>query len=136
MYDILGGAGGVGASCAERGLDAKIYDTSIDATLDVARREFIQHFVKQCKSGHVACVMLATPCSSFSIAVSRSGRAIRTQEWPLGLPKLATLAEEEKVKQGNETMRTTLKILNVCNGFCTPAIVENPAPHTYGMFPP
>ena len=100
MLDILGGAGGVGGACSQRNLGSTIIDTSIS--------------------------MLATPCASFSLAVSSSGRAIQSQIWPRGIPHGLTLKESERVKQGNALLDASLSIIKLCVELNVPAILENP----------
>ena len=126
MYDIFGGAGDVGKSCADRGLECRIFDTSISAKLDVAKRHFLVGFRKACQAGQVAAAMFATPCASFSLAVSRGGQAIRTQSEPRGISGFLTVGERDRVNSGNRTLDATVNMLQVCCKFKIPAILENP----------
>ena len=73
MYDILGGAGGIGNFCARRGLESVIYDTSISPEFDVTKHHFTTAFGKACKEGVLGAAMFATPCASYSLAASRGG---------------------------------------------------------------
>ena len=121
-----GGSGGVGIACTQRGLQSEIIDSSICSKVDVTKRSFLVWLRRQLINSTKATVMLATPCSSFSIAVSRSGRAIRSQMWPRGLPAGLTLAEQTSVDTGNKLLDATIFILRVCVRLKIPAVLEIP----------
>lgn len=126
MLDIFGGAGGVGGACSQRGLGSTIIDTSISNKMDGTKSHFLSWLRKQIKQHRVGAVLLATPCASLSLAVSRSGRAIRSQQWPRGIPQGLTLKESERVKQGNAVLDASLSIIRLCVELNIPAILENP----------
>ena len=73
----------------------------------------------------MACVHLALPCSSFSVAQSRSGRAIRSAEKPWGVDNL-TGSESARATEGNQCAVTALRILALCSQFDVPVAVEQP----------
>ena len=126
MLDIFGGAGGVGAGCAQRGLGSTVIDTSISSRMDVTKKHFLHWIEEQIKTSRIGTVMLATPCASFSLAVSRSGRAIRSTEYPRGPPDKLTLKESERVQMGNAVLDASLSIIRLCVQLKVPAILENP----------
>ena len=125
MLDIFGGTGGVGKSCANKGVSATIIDTSISGKLEVTKHTTLRWIYAELKSGRIGGVMLATPCSSFSLAVSRSGRAIRSKKQPRGLENL-TLLQEKRIQTGNKTLDVSVQILRWCQRFGVAAILENP----------
>ena len=71
--------------------------------------------------------MLATPCSSFSLAISRSGRALRSSSHPRGEPIPMTHSERVRVADGNRALRATIRMIACCNQFRIPYALENPA---------
>ena len=71
--------------------------------------------------------MLATPCSSFSLAVSRSGKALRSLSHPRGLPIPMTAHESERVKAGNRALDASIQMIRTCNMHGIPSALENPA---------
>ena len=85
MFDIFSGAAGVGVSCDKLGIPAVAFDTSLRTADDVNSLQFLRFFRRACAIGDVTCLHLAPPCSSFSLAQSRSGRAVRSAEKPWGL---------------------------------------------------
>ena len=73
-------------------------------------------------------VLIATPCSSFSTARNRPGgpRALRTADWPNGLPDL-TGADLQKVQVGNSRASVSFLMFMECRRRNIPVLIENPA---------
>jgi hypothetical protein len=78
--------------------------------------------------------MLAPPCSSFSVAQSRSGHAIRSNQFPAGLPNL-TGEQQNRIREGNRLANATIKLLKLCIHYTIPAILENPASSFLWKYP-
>ena len=97
------------------------------ATDNVCSRKFFAWLSAEFAANRVHSIMLATPCSSFSIAVSRSGVALRSREHPRGIPKPMSLAQLNRIDQGNKALDATIKIIRLCNQHRVPYILENPA---------
>ena len=125
FHDVFCGTGGVADGCQQLGLVSLKFDICLHPKLDVLSSAFVKHFANAATNGQVAAVCLATPCSSFSLANSRSGRAIRSKEHPLGKPNL-TEAELARVRLGNNFAYATAKIARICIRNRIPCVIENP----------
>ena len=75
------------------------------------------------RSNLVEAVMLAPPCSSFSLA--RNARPVRDNAHPRGLPGLNS-EDAIKVAVGNRCLDAAVKIFKWSTLFGIPACVENP----------
>ena len=72
-------------------------------------------------------VMIAIPCQSFSVAVSRGEIAIRNKNEPKGVKLDALTANQQKsINSGNRVARATCKLLEICCLHNVPAVMENP----------
>ena len=68
MYGIFGGSGGVAKACHRLGMPGIVIDTVHDKKFDATTFEFRAQFLRHLQLKQIACVHLATPCASFSIA--------------------------------------------------------------------
>jgi hypothetical protein len=125
VLDLFCGFGGVAKQCNVIGARAIMFDKVLSPKCDLCHVEFLQYLKAQLESNKVGAVMLATPCSSFSLAQSRSGYAIRSIQHPEGLPNL-TGEQQNRVREGNRLANATIKILKLCITNNVPAILENP----------
>ena len=66
------------------------------------------------------------PCRTFSVAQSRGGRAIRCKDHPRGTPGFHTLAELDRIKEGNHILDKSVALLKALNRLAIPYIIENP----------
>jgi hypothetical protein len=94
--------------------------------VDVCSASFFETFKHHASHANIKAIMLATPCNSFSLAVSRSGRALRSKTHPRGLPIQFTQIEQQRIRNGNKCLDATIAIIKVCNKFRIPWILENP----------
>jgi hypothetical protein len=125
--DIFAGTGGVAKACLKYYRNAFIIDTSWSESLDACSTTFLGHFRRAAEQGELAGVMFATPCSSFSLAVSRSGKALRSISHPRGLPIPMTAKETARIQAGNHALDATIKMIRCCNRHGIPFALENPA---------
>ena len=127
VLDVFAGTGGVARACVALGRESFIVDTTWNPAMDACSRSFLRRFNEAAGRNEIAGVMLATPCSSFSLAVSRSGKALRSLSHPRGLPIPMTARESERVKAGNRALDASIQMIRTCNAHGIPFALENPA---------
>ena len=122
MIDAFGGCGGVGKAVLRLGFLARKYELldGYDLTAPAVLRSIRQDIL----AGRVLALMLAPPCTSFSIAQARNG-PIRSKEQPLGLPALPP-HRQAKVDVGNRCMHATLQYCKWAMKRGVPWIIEHP----------
>ena len=76
------------------------------------------------RSGRVYGCIIAMPCSSFSLAQSRSGVALRSISEPRGCAT-NDLAKLNRITAGNEFLDFTIGVIRTCNDFHIPYVIEN-----------
>ena len=82
-------------ACLRGGMPSLAFDTQLRSSDDLSSRQFLQFAAVQLLAKRVSVIDAASPCSSFSVAVTRSGRAVRSKEFPW---RLARLTEDEKIR--------------------------------------
>ena len=78
--------------------------------------------------GRIVAAMLATPCTSWSVARNRTN-VIRSRGEPWGVQfpkKPLSVKDAESLRLGNKTMRSTLKLLRLFTKLKIPWALENP----------
>ena len=90
----------------------------------------MKHLIRGWISSHcVAGVWIATPCTSWSRArrgpMSSSWGPIRSNQFIYGFPNVSG-NDQDKLRQGNATMRSTVQIIRACISHQVPAFFENP----------
>jgi len=78
-----------------------------------------EHF----RLGLILAVMLAPPCSSFSLA--RNRYPVRSAQYPAGLPHLRD-HDRESVRVGNLCFSVSVYVISLCNQYRVPFAMENP----------
>jgi hypothetical protein len=126
VLDVFAGCGGVAKACFKLGRESYIVDNTWNANFNACSSSFMQWLKVSCAQGCVASVMIATPCSSFSLAVSRSGKALRSKTHPRGLPVPLTAAEQPRITNGNIALDSTIQMIETCNANRVPYVLENP----------
>jgi hypothetical protein len=126
MWDLYCGCGDVGKRFSDFGHIARLFDTQIRPSDDLNTSGFHAHFRSAVLEKRISCVHIAPPCSSFSLANSRQGHAIRSKAYPLGLPGL-TEFEQSRVNEGNRCVRSIVLFIQLCNEHSIPVAIENPA---------
>ena len=106
--DVFGGSGQVGFQSEKLGVPALIvFEISRRPSDHVCSYGFKRWISKQASGNKIGAIMCATPCSSFSVAVSRSGRALRSQEEPRGKDINMTAEERSRIALGNRCLDAT-----------------------------
>ena len=126
FLDAFGGVGGVTAECGKLGVTGTVYDFVVNPECDFRNRAFVRSVNRLVRRRHFVAGMFHTPCTTFCIARDRNSQ-IRTRDSPMGLPH-AQLSEKQiqQLKDGNETMYATLRMIREFDRLGLPFIVENP----------
>ena len=93
---------------------------------DFRSRPFVRSVCRMIKRRYFRAGMFHTPCTSFCIARDRNSQ-IRNRNSPLGLP-ISQLSPKQIItlKDGNETMYASLRMIREFDRLGLPWIVENP----------
>ena len=123
LADLFGGSGIVSRQCRMLGVQSREWSGQCAAG-DLLKGGVQRRLREDIMKGKVVAACLAPPCGTFSVAVSRSCR-LRSKEEPWGLAGLEDRLEE-KVKHGNDLLRTAIRIMKWLLGRGTPFCFEHP----------
>ena len=124
VADCFSGCGGVSRCVEAAGFPTHQWDIKHGAGGDLTAELVIRQLISDIRAGRVLAVMLAPPCSSFSIARDRNSQ-VRTSEWPGGLPNLPARLQAV-VHTGNRCARAALRVIRTCLAEGVPFAMENP----------
>ena len=96
-------------------MKAREFDIKHGKDGDLLEPSFRKVFSADVREGRILAVMIATPCSSFSLAQSRGGKALRSREYPRGIPQPTTERERHSIELGNACLDVTLSVIRLCN---------------------
>ena len=131
FLDLFGGAEGVARALRARGFACKSFDISQGPLGDLSRRSVVRRICKLLRAGQCRGVMLAPPCTTFSIA---RRPALRSMLRPWGLEGLSD-KDTLQLAVANRLIQSTLTILHVAEATCTPWILENPLSSLFWRLP-
>ena len=127
FVDLCGGSGVVGMALNFfLKAPAIIVDTRYRRDDNICDIAFQERFRKFSEKLLIAGVMFAFLRSTFSVAQSRAGTAIRSQTHPRGVKGPLTEAQRERFRDGNRLLDAGVAILEMCNSNQVPYIFENP----------
>ena len=126
VLDIFGGSGIVARQCGRLGFRARVIEKMRPAD-DATSKDFLQWVRQLAQARRITAMMIATPCSSFSLAQSRGGKALRSQSEPRGISQHVTPAERARIDNGNKVLDASIALIKICSEFSIPYGVENPA---------
>ena len=125
--DVCGGCGGVAKAAISLGTDAFVFDTASRLKDDITRLLFLRWLEEQLSSHKIKAVVLALPCNSFSLANSRSGKALRSKNEPRGIKGSDfTFRERERILNGKRLLDAGIKLIGQCISNRVPICLENP----------
>jgi hypothetical protein len=127
VADLFSGSGGVAQHARRQGFKAKEFDIRHGKGGDLLAPGFRRNFARDMQEGKVIAVMIATPCSSFSLAQSRGGKALRSRLYPRGIPQFLTERERSRIEIGNRCLDVTIFVIRLCNKCNVPWMLENPS---------
>jgi hypothetical protein len=128
IADVCGGSGGVAKAAISSGFPSYVFDNAVKIKDDITHRSFTAWHKKKIDAGKIMGVMLALPCSSFSLANSRSGKALRSKIEARGISNaIFTFRERERIEQGNRLLDAGINIIKHCCVRQLPVCLENPS---------
>ena len=126
FLDLFAGEGGVANKWRKLGFRAYEYDIIHGPACDLTAPAVQARILSAIRTKQVLGVMIAPPCTSFSVARDRTA-VIRNKAFPWGLPdSLLTSKDAARVEIGNACARATLRFLRACDRASIPWAVENP----------
>ena len=129
FLELFSGTGRVSSYVRSLGFAVISFDIFFGPEFDLLRPCVLQLINGWIRGGVILGCYFGTPCSSWSLArrgpATSSWGPLRSQDYIYGLPGLSA-KDQAKVQIGNETMRTTVKIISQCLKFGLPCILENP----------
>lgn len=127
--ELFAGTARITTSLLKRGMLAFPIDICIDSghnVFDIHLQHKLLHWVQ---GGYVQFIWLGIPCTSFTRARKDDGLGpgpLRSDEFVSGLPWLSP-NDLRKVREGNELLRISLRLLHACELARVPYALENPA---------
>ena len=135
FLDLFSGVGGVARALRRLGFSAYEYDIANGMQFDLTNEKILFKILSAIRTGKVLGVMIAMPCTSFSVARDRTA-VIRSRDHPWGLPNhQLSDRDAEKIRIGNLCLSVTLRILHACHKHHVPWILENPHSSKLWMIP-
>ena len=126
FLDLFAGEGGVAGKWRKLGFKVFEYDVIHGPSYDLTAPALQARILNAMRTKQVLGVMMATPCTSFSVARDRTA-VIRNRKFPWKLPHHQLSPKDAvKVDIGNACARATLKFTRACNRHSIPWAVENP----------
>ena len=129
LADLFAGTGGVGRAAAGRyKTPSHIYDINKGVAYDLTDNKVLRRLERDALKGRLVAAMLATPCTSWSVARNRTN-VIRSRFEPWGVrhpPKPISAKDSESLRLGNLTMRSTLRLIKLFTRLGIPWALENP----------
>ena len=136
VMDLFAGKGGVSASCEALGFHAKQWDIIHGPEHDLTDKRVLKRLLQEIRLGRVLAVMMAPVCTSFSRARDRT-KVIRNHRFPWGIPR-RFLSEKEylSIRLGNACFRSCIAIIQECEKYHIPWLLENPLSSRCWNLPP
>ena len=126
---MFAGKGGVGTAANKKHLiPAHIYDIARGVEYDLTDLKVLRKLERDALKGRIVGSMLATPCTSWSVARNRTD-VIRSrgEPWGVKFPKKPLSEKDaESLRLDNKTTRPTLKLLRLFTKLKIPWALENP----------
>ena len=129
LADLFGGEAGVSRASKFFKVPAHPYEIERGPEFDLCKRANLRRLCRDAREGRLIASMIATPCTSWSVARNRTN-VIRNrfEPWGIRLP-LKPLSERDKASldMGNRTMKATLLLIRCFEKEGIPWCLENPA---------
>ena len=122
--DLFCGVGEVSLNLDRLGHRCYSYDITLGSDGDVLLPRNMAAIKRNLASGAVLGVMMAPPCSSFSVAMTRP-QVARDRSHPWGKPGLCE-ETQAKVDYGNAVLKGCLRIVRWCLRYEVPFLLESP----------
>ena len=122
--DFFSGHGGVARSARALGFRSREWELLHGPSGDLTKPAVLSNIRTDISNRKIVAAMLAPPCSSFSPARDRTS-VIRDKNHPWGLPNIS-IRDQEKVRLGNQCLRSSLRIIKWLDDMGVPWVLENP----------
>ena len=122
--DLFSGHGGVARAVRKLGFSTREWELENGASFDLTKKAVLFKIKQDVQKGRVIAAMLAPPCTTFSVARDRTS-VIRTAQEPWGLQDQKP-QDVEKVKIGNDCMKSAFRIMSWLEKHRIPYIFEHP----------
>ena len=126
VVDLFGGTGGVAKAVRKLGLNAMVVDRNLGPAFDLLSEVAVRSVLRGLSRGEVVGLMIATPCTTWSIA-KRTPQTLRTKGEPWGVGYFVSEDARKQLEEGNQLMRNTLRIIALAMKMNIPWIFEHPA---------
>ena len=130
LADICWGVGGVSKAATKHyRVPGHLYELTKGEEFNLCYVGLLKRLERDVREGRLVAAMLATPCTSWSMARNRTN-VIRSRSEPWGVakpPKPLSEHDRASLKAGNSTMRATLKFIKIFEEHDVPLCLENPA---------
>lgn len=126
--EIFAGTARVTTALRRLGIQTFPIDTCLFSSHDVLDKRVEHSIVHFIRSGRVKFVWLGMPCTTFSRARRDDGLGpgpLRTDQYIWGLPDLCS-SDRRKLQTGNALFLFTLRIVELCEQYHIPYVIENP----------
>jgi site-specific DNA-cytosine methylase len=130
---LFSGVGGVAKHCRRLGAACKEFDIVHGAHGDLLNPIVLKRLKYDIRHSICVAVMMGPPCTNFSIARDRTLQ-VRSKLQPWGFRTLPP-NELDKVFQANKLAVVVINILNLCQQFSIPWILENPSTSRFWYLP-
>ena len=102
-----------------------VYDFAVDPHNDFRNRKFVRSICRLIRRRYFAAGMFHTPCATCCIARDRNSQ-IHTRDFAMGLPpERLSERQQQRVKDGNETVLATVRMIREFDQLGLPWMIEN-----------
>ena len=123
VLDFFAGSLAVTTQLGNFAIDTLVIDSRFGC--DALAEGFANYVCQLIGSGKIYACMIAMPRSSFSLAQSRSGFALRSQTAPRGI-ETNDPRRQARISLGNKLLDFTIQVIKCCNKISFPFILEDP----------
>jgi hypothetical protein len=124
VADCFAGCGVVSNKVRAAGFAAREWELLNSPAHDLCNPKVRAPIVADLARGRCIGLMLAPPCSSWSVARDRT-YPIRNERYPMGIPHLKP-EDKAKIKIGNDTMHAAVTLARAAHEHGRPWVLENP----------
>ena len=126
--EMFAGSGNFSRAAAALGYMVIAFDWGFGPDHNLARQKTLDMVLGWIQAGWVAFVLFGPPCQSWSRARCRPGgpQMLRSNEFLYGLPELRYESERWKIVNGNNIMKSTVRVGLACLRNQVPFVIENP----------
>lgn len=126
--ELFAGTARITSAFLQHGYQAYPIDICIHESHNLLHVNIEHRIINLLKSGRIQFLWMGFPCTSFSTARKNDGLGpgpLRDDEYLQGFPWLAG-RDLQKVRDGNNLLRVSLRLAEVCEALSIPYALENP----------